>query len=138
MVIRNAEERKTLDRFAKKHRFCWACGINPKKQRDLLHDEPRKLEIHHIAKHLRLHEVWNLSRLCQLCHRVAEGERVKYEGVVIPALKAEHVFWLKQHFDRKNFDLQRIRDQWRVGLPNDPIPIPGWFQRQHTRFRGGS
>lgn len=138
MVIRNTEERRVLDRFAKRHVFCWACGINPARQRDLLHDDPRKLEIHHIAKHLRLHEIWNLSRLCQLCHRVAEGETVKYRGVPIPSLKPQHVFWLKQKFDSKNFDIQRIRKQWRAGVPDDPCDIPKWFKRQHLRYRGGS
>lgn len=56
---------KTLDAFAKQHRYCWLCGYS-------LVNSWRRLEIHHIARgphRANGHsEECNLIRTCGPCH----------------------------------------------------------------------
>jgi len=129
--------RDVLDRFAKRWRYCWACGISPSKQSDSLSDWPRQLEIHHIMKHRRLHEQWNLSRLCSFCHRLAEGDTIKYNGSKVPNLLQSHVHWLKKTIDGRHYDWDRLVKQSRAGVPSGPEIVPDWFLLQFSRFRGG-
>ena len=125
-----------LDRFAHRWLYCWACGISPRFEGDPLIDYPRKLEIHHIAKMGRLHEDWNLSRLCKLCHDLAEGHLVRCNGELLQTLKPKHVFWLKSRIDPRHYDRSRIVEQWRVGRPEKAERPPQWFCRQWERWRG--
>lgn len=125
-----------LERFACRWKFCWACGICPSVQRDTTSEHKRRLEIHHICKLNRLHEDWNLSRLCSMCHGAAEGERLlDGGGEPIPMLSQAWVFWLKEIMEPRHYDFERMELQWRVGVPDAPAPIGKWYVKQFQRFR---
>ena len=99
-------------------------------------DYPRNLEIHHIAKHLRNHGRWNLSRLCKMCHDLAEGHRIRYRGKFLPSLSAANVLWMKRTYDRENYDRGKLKEYWRhLDLPIPKRPDK-FFLAQMTLYRG--
>ena len=127
-----------LELFAYRWRYCWACGIDPRTQGDKRASHSRRLEIHHICKHLRVHEEWNLSRLCSLCHKVVEGwQMTDNAGKKYPQITSANVFWLKRKIDPRHFDWDKIEQQWRVGVPDDPEVIDKFYQCEFLRFTGG-
>ena len=125
-----------LGMFAARNDFCWACGIGS--QRDSAIDYWRHLEIHHIAKMGRVHEDWNLSRLCKMCHDLAEGHSIRVDGELLPKLLPKHVFWLKSRIDPRSFDMERLVKQWRVGRPDEPEEPPQWYWEQFKKWQGCS
>lgn len=112
-----------LKRFAEEFSHCWACGFEAGRSHGM-----QWLEVHHIAKPGRNHCRENLSRLCSLCHRAAEGERVVLDdGVRLPVLRFDHILWLKAKHDRQHYDrkvLMKLRR--RRWLPKPALP-PDWY-----------
>lgn len=133
---RYSGDRSSLEVFAKEFDYCWACGIGHKERDREIDFWPRRLEIHHIAKFNRKHGRWNLSRLCSMCHMAAEGESIRIDGVLIPKLKPEHVFWLKHRHDEENYDRTLLGEHWyHLDLPQERRP-PSWYEKQYLRLQG--
>lgn len=128
-----AAEKRILEAFATEHPFCWACGMGEGAPRDPMIDYPRHLVIHHICKHLRVHEWWNLCRLCCLCHDLAEGHRIVMvrptgRRVILPALSLANILWLKRRYDPEHYRRQELAEHTRPRrrLPRIAHP-PTWF-----------
>jgi hypothetical protein len=101
-------------------------------------DHPRWLETHHIAKQGRVHETWNLSRLCRRCHDLAEGHSIRHNGELLPKLTAANVLWLKSMHDWPHYDRPALRERWRtLDLPLARQPEE-FFWDQYERNRGTS
>ena len=132
-------EKTILQAFAWHNDFCWACGIDPRRQQDGKIDCPRDLQTHHIAKFQRRHEDWNLSRLCHLCHDLAEGHQIAIERngkrFVLPKLKAEHILFLKHWHDRENWNPVELQKVWRARKMPSLFPPPEWFRVQWALHR---
>ena len=127
-----------LELFAYRWRYCWACGIKPDTQKDRRSEHSRRLEIHHICKHQRRHNEWNLSRLCSQCHKIVEGESLlDINGNKYPPITQANVFWLKQKIDQRHYDFEKLTEQWRVGKPEKPEPLDKFYIREFSRFTGG-
>jgi len=137
MVVRTEREQLILERFAWQFDFCWACGIDPTRQRRADPEYPISLEIHHIAKLGRKHERWNLCRLCKLCHDLAERHTIRLRsGLVLPKLEHEHVLWLKSHRDHANYKRAELQKVWRRGKVPRCKRLPKWFTEQFAINRG--
>lgn len=128
-----AAEKRILEAFAAEHPFCWACGIGEGYPRDPMIDYPRHLVIHHVCKHLRVHERWNLCRLCSLCHDLAEGHRIVIvrptgRRVVLPSLSLANILWLKRRHDPEHYRRAELAEHTRPRrrLPRIAQP-PTWF-----------
>lgn len=135
-MIRNQQERECLGEFAEAWPFCWACGMYNNGTNEI--DHPRWLEIHHIAKQGRVHETWNLSRLCRLCHDLAEGMSIRHDGLLLPNLTAANVLWLKSMHDWSHYDRLALYSHWRtMDLPMARQP-EAFFWDQYERNRGTS
>lgn len=89
------ENRRHLVDYAATIERCACCGIN---QRQAQRHRWPGLQVHHIVKRSRrlCHLAANLLCLCERCHRLAEGERVRVDGALLPTLSFAHCLWLKR------------------------------------------
>lgn len=107
------------------------------------------LSSHHIIKRSRIRcdRPWNLLRLCERCHRLAEGERIRVNGLLLPALTEGHCLWLKLTDDPGEWRpklLAKLKAPVRLdGLL--PVPMVLLRERQQRRpfidwrdLRGGA
>jgi len=132
-VIMDGEtaEQKVLREFAEKHLHCWACGW-PSSVYGYVQDFAKWLEIHHIVKLNRVHATWNLSRLCDQCHQLAEFHTVRNPKTErpMPYLKMQHILWLKRRFDKDNWSRSDLQSKALAKLP--PAKRPSmFFQRSY-------
>jgi hypothetical protein len=131
-----AAEKRTLEAFAAEYPFCWACSIREGMRHPEI-DYPRHLVIHHITKHLRRHERWNLCRLCCLCHDLAEGNRIVIvrptgRRIVLPTLSLANVLWLKRLHDPEHYDRRELAQHTRPRRRLPRVATPArWFFDQH-------
>ena len=128
------EERSIFDEFTFEFPFCWGCGIDPSNFKDVERerrkiDYPRWLERHHIVKCCRIHERWNISMLCKLCHDLAEMHTIRPETEAMDYLRLEHVLWLKKIFDPEHYDPEKMQKYALRKLPEPACP-PVWNMNQ--------
>jgi len=129
------QDKRVLGGFAAEHSCCWACGIGDGELRADGIEYPRRLVIHHIVKPGRVHQRWNLARLCSLCHDLAEGYRIVVvrgqRRQILPRLELGNVLWLKRRHDAEHYDRMALQRHTRAGrrLPRGKIPA-GWFFQQ--------
>lgn len=113
---------------------CACCWIG---QREAAFHRWPGLQTHHLVKRSRrvCHEPWNLLRLCERCHRLAEGERVRgSDGQLLPVLTFGHTLWLKCAADPMAFRPDELRRSYGRGLP-EMLPVPAVFVRERQRWR---
>lgn len=124
-------EATLLRTFAESHARCSACWID---HRDAEREQWLGLQTHHIVKRSRVvcHEHWNLLRLCERCHRLAEMETIRVDGVTLPKLPLAVCLWLKRELAPNLFDLARFRDLYGLGVP-EPVRFDPWFERERAR-----
>jgi hypothetical protein len=104
-MIRTSQETRAIDEFRATFDRCWACGQHA--QNDYRNDGIDYypwVETHHIQKRGRVHERWNLARLCKLCHDLTELHKIMHQGERLPNLTLEHTLWLKKHFDPDHYE----------------------------------
>lgn len=105
------KSRATLERFAAEQDRCACCWIGRNPTLD------RRLEIHHLVKLGRSDERCNLLMLCNECHRLAEGERIRVAGELLPTLTLGMCLWLKLESDPEHFDLARLTKLRHWNMP---------------------
>jgi hypothetical protein len=75
----------------------------------------------------------NLLRLCQRCHALAEGERIREpSGELAVRLNLAACLWLKKESDPEWYDLealQRIAGKWRLPEPEEPARCSNYRPR---------
>ena len=113
---------------------CAACWIG---HREAESNGIAGLSSHHLIKRSRIRcdRPWNLLRLCERCHRLAEGECIRVNGIVLPVLTEGHCLWLKLTSDP---------DEWRPKLLaklkapmklEGLLPPPEFLVRERQRRR---
>jgi hypothetical protein len=116
------------------HDRCAACGIPGL---NALSDRwPPGLQTHHIIKPGRSDEPCNLLRLCERCHRLAEGERVpRGRALYWPTLPLAVCLALKLAADPEEWNPERLAVLAHRTLP-ELAPIPAAFleERQHWHY----
>jgi hypothetical protein len=95
------------------------------------------LAAHHVIKRSRIRcdRPWNLLRLCERCHRLAEGECIRVNGEPLPTLTEGHCLWLKLETDRDEWQpkrLERLKAPTRLA---DLLPVPRVFLRERAIYR---
>lgn len=129
-----------LAHFATIFDRCWFCGISQYEcQRE--GRWPPALQIHHIIKLHRSDERVNLSRTCDRCHRLIEGERIRDDrtGIHFPNLRLEHVLWAKREFDKVFYDRARLATIYHRSLPRIrmvPSPLKDEMERRLRKLYG--
>ena len=126
---------ETLANFAAEQHRCWACHVipdtRPWSEYTTGLDHPRHLEIHHIyGASGRKHWRENLSRLCRLCHDLAEGHQIRWFGKPLPRLSLSNVLWLKRENDEEHFKPERLRELALSFYVPEPEELPEWFLRE--------
>lgn len=122
------KDRGILEEFAVDQQRCACCwiGVNPFLS--------RKLEVHHMIKQGRSDERCNLLRLCNECHRLAEFERVRVDGKILPTLTLGRCLWLKLESDSEHFNLPRLAELYHKNLPEVEM-LPDALLRRRDRYR---
>jgi hypothetical protein len=89
------------------------------------------IQVHHIIKRSRhrCDEPWNLLRLCERCHRLAEGETIRDRGVVLPKLSLGHTLWLKFVADPHEWEPEKMAAIYHRELP-PLLGLPDAFQAE--------
>lgn len=91
------------------------------------------IQVHHIIKRSRhrCDEPFNLLRLCERCHRLAEGERVRQDsGELFPILTLGLTMWLKLTEDQAEWNPERLGQIYHRALPGLlPVPRVFWIER---------
>lgn len=122
------KDRAILAQFAVEQQRCACCwiGVNPFLS--------RKLEIHHIIRQGRSDERCNLLRLCNECHRLAEGENIRQDGELLPKLSLGMCLWMKLESDYGNHNLRRLAELYHKRLP-EPELLPDVHMDRRNRHR---
>ena len=140
-------EKRMFDFFMLQNTFCWACGAAAGlrwSQYTAGLEYPRDLHNHHIVGGSgRVHERWNISRLCKLCHDLYHGANVVLDlsgnrkDRILPALSFENVCWLKRKFDPDWWEPAKLQEL-RLGSfqPIEPERPAKWFQDEFHKRRG--
>lgn len=117
MKSRPIKSPELLREFALEH---WRCACCWRKSGYTI---ATRLETHHLVKPGRSDERCNLLRLCNRCHRLAEGERIRgADGELLPTLRLEHCLWLKRESDRRHWRPSRLAVLRRRALPQRVEP----------------
>lgn len=110
--VRRNDKPEIRAAFAEEQARCANCGST------------RWLQTHHLlgGRFGRVDHRANLLRLCERCHRLAEGERVRDDrtGDIEAKLTLADCLGLKRRSDPDGFDmneLQRIAGKWRLPEP---------------------
>ena len=123
-------EREMFWRFMAENPRCWTCGWEGTREGEWRDWMVNRLVNHHIiGGPSRIHDVRNLARVCDGCHRLIHGERIVVKRAVLPKLSLAHVLWVKAKRDPENYDrafLKKIRGQ---ALP-DILELPKWHADQ--------
>lgn len=84
------------------------------------------LQSHHIIKRSRIRcdRPWNLLRLCERCHRLAEGECIREGGVVWPVLTEGHCLWLKFLADPQEWRPRLLAELKTPTRLDGLLPVP--------------
>ncbi len=93
------------------------------------------LQTHHLVKRSRRRcdEPWNLLRLCQRCHDLAELHTYRERGIVVPKLPFEICLWVKRDQDYSSWSPLRLGEIYGRQLPR-PTPLPEYFVRERERL----
>jgi hypothetical protein len=118
-------------RYAARHNYCQACGI-PCVQ--AVRQRWPGLSRHHLVKAGRSDEDCNLLVLCQRCHDLAEGLRIRVAGALLPNLPLAVCLAIKQVRDPAAFDAVRLAVLRGRPLP-DPLPIPAFIETEYRQWR---
>jgi len=117
-------DREMYSTFVALFRFCWACGAADPHRGDLF----RLQNAHIVGGPGRRADRRAIARLCQRCHALNHGARIKVDGIVLPHLMIENLLWLKMVFDNEYFDrayLQSLRTKRLEPLV--PVEPDEWF-----------
>jgi len=93
------------------------------------------MEVHHVIKRsaCRSDHGWNLLLLCNRCHRLAEGERVRVGCDLLPCLSLGNCLWLKcESGEWQPDELSLIRKPRR--LP-ECEPLAEFFLAERLKWR---
>lgn len=104
---------------------CWRCGWDARtfRWRDWMLN---RFEAAHILRGCnRVHDRRVLVFLCNGCHRLEHGERVKPAGMncYLPGITLANMLWLKREYDPEFYDLEFLRQtSIRKDLPEPAEP----------------
>jgi hypothetical protein len=119
------KDRAVLGEFALTFQYCAACWIGPNPFLS------RKLEIHHVVRQGRSDERCNLLRLCNECHRLAEGETIRVDGRPLPKLTLARCLFLKRESDPEYYVRWRLQQLYHKRLPQiQKLPLT-LLRRRH-------
>ncbi len=92
------------------------------------------IQVHHIIKRSRhrCDEPWNLLRLCERCHRLAEGEKVRERGMLLPRIELGVTLWLKFVEDRREWNPAGLESIYHRRLP-PLLGVPEEFLAERSR-----
>lgn len=95
------------------------------------------LQSHHVIRRSRIRcdRPWNLLRLCERCHRLAEGECIRVDGVVLPVLTEGHCLWLKLTADPDEWRPKMLAKLKAPVKLEGLLPVPVFFIRERQRRR---
>lgn len=95
------------------------------------------LQAHHIIKRSRVRcdRPWNLLRLCERCHRLAEGECIRVDGIVLPVLTEGHCLWLKLTADPDEWRPKMLAKLKAPVKLEGLLPLPIVLLRERQRRR---
>lgn len=105
--------------WSRAHEFCQACGVHKNAAPWQPFSGGIGLSTHHVEKRGRAHEACNLIRLCNRDHRLAEGDTIRSNGVVLPTLTRHLCLLLKKLREPNEYDIDRIRELANEWV-NDP------------------
>lgn len=101
-----------MQAWSEQHDFCMACWVQARWVW-------MGCQTHHLVKRSRrvCHLAWNLLRLCERCHRLAEGERVRQGSEILPTLSFGVCLGLKQENDMENWQPELLELLFGRRLP---------------------
>jgi 5-methylcytosine-specific restriction endonuclease McrA len=115
--VRRNDKPEIRAAFAEEQTRCANCGST------------RWLQTHHLlnGRFGRIDDRRNLLRLCEKCHRLAEGERVRdeYTKSLHPKLTLANCLALKQASDPKYFDMSWLRSKSGAFQIPEPEKVNG-------------
>lgn len=112
-----------------RHTWCQACGVSQCRA------PWPGLSTHHFVKPHRAHEAPVLLRLCDPCHRAAEGLTVRLEdGTVMPKLTIGICRTLKLVREPEEVNDERAAQLFGRNLP-DHEPIPVFYEYRYRKNR---
>jgi hypothetical protein len=115
-------------------RHCAACWID---HRTAEREQLTGLQSHHILKRSRIRcdRPWNLLRLCERCHRLAEGECIRVDGIVWPVLTEGHCLWFKLEADRAEWKPAKLAKLKEPGRLAGLLPVPTLILKERAKHR---
>lgn len=100
---------RVYEEFANEFLLCWHCGWALNTQSPTWHFA--KLDNAHIlGGAARTADRRNLCRLCEGCHRLAHGARVRRGGKYLATIGISEMLWLKKYWDLKYYDREYLND----------------------------
>lgn len=96
------------------------------------------MQSHHLVKRSRRRcdLAWNLLRLCDRCHRLAELENVRVNGALLPKLSFGHCLWLKRESDRDKWQPELLALLYGRPLP-ELEQLPALYIVERGRWSHG-
>jgi len=125
---RGPEAEQFYKDWSASHYFCFACGVPCGRA------AWPGLSTHHLIKQGRSHEACNFLRLCHQCHRLAEGDQIRQNGLLLPKLPLSVCLTVKRFRDPDVWWPERLAQLYLKPLP-ELEPLPWFFEDQFRKWQ---
>lgn len=103
---------------------CWACRHHRLPSEYSLGLAGKKEAAHIIGGPGRVNDRRSLVMLCNVHHRVQEGERFVVDENPLPLITLANMLWLKRRYDKDFFDIEFIRECRKKKNGRTDLPVP--------------